>query len=383
MSAKNKTLCAVGLMSGTSMDGVDAAILYTNGETIERHGPSLTMPYTDGLRSDIQKAVEAAANLPAITSDNEFINEVADNITDFHSDAVFELESMLGAGRDQIDIIGFHGHTVTHRPERGWTWQIGDGGRLAGNTGISVVADMRTNDMLHGGEGAPIVPIYHSALLKKNLKHKTIAVLNIGGVANVTWVKFDETGELIDIVAFDTGPGNALLDDWMLAHTGKAIDFNGETAATGLKHEEIIMGLMASPYFDEKPPKTLDRNDFNMQSARGLSLEDGAATLTSFVVESVVAAQSHFPSTPDVWYICGGGRHNTTLMRRLRRHLPALVEPVESLGWRGDALEAEAFAFLAVRSLYGLPLSLPKTTGCEMPVTGGVLHKTRKRYARR
>lgn len=382
MAAENKTLCAVGLMSGTSMDGVDAAVLYTDGEHVEHRGPSLTMPYPDTLKNDLKNAVEIASSLPAITGENTVINEVERNITDFHSDVVSELEKMLGAGKGQIDLVGFHGHTVTHRPERGWTWQIGDGERLASNTGLNIISDFRTNDMDNGGEGAPLVPLYHSSLLKKNRKYNTIAVLNIGGVANVTWVKFSDNDEIEDIVAFDTGPGNALLDDWMLAHTGTAVDLNGDTAATGLNHEEIIMGLMASPYFDEKPPKTLDRNDFNMQSARGLSLEDGAATLTSFVVESVVAAQSHFPSPPEVWYVCGGGRHNKTLMRRLRRHLPTLVDPVEVLGWRGDALEAEAFAFLAARSLYGLPLSLPKTTGCKVAVSGGIHHKPKKRYAR-
>jgi anhydro-N-acetylmuramic acid kinase len=382
MAAENKTLCAVGLMSGTSMDGVDAAVLYTDGEHVEHRGPSLTMPYPDTLKNDLKNAVEIASSLSAITDENTVINEVERNITDFHSDVVSELEKMLDAGKGQIDLVGFHGHTVTHRPERGWTWQIGDGERLASNTGLNIISDFRTNDMDNGGEGAPLVPLYHSSLLKKNRKYNTIAVLNIGGVANVTWVKFSDNDEIEDIVAFDTGPGNALLDDWMLAHTGTAVDLNGDTAATGLNHEEIIMGLMASPYFDEKPPKTLDRNDFNMQSARGLSLEDGAATLTSFVVESVVAAQSHFPSPPEVWYVCGGGRHNKTLMRRLRRHLPTLVDPVEVLGWRGDALEAEAFAFLAARSLYGLPLSLPKTTGCKVAVSGGIHHKPKKRYAR-
>jgi anhydro-N-acetylmuramic acid kinase len=376
---ENRILCSVGLMSGTSMDGVDAAILYTNGEDIERHGPSLTLPYPESLRADIKNVIEIASSLPAITNENETINAVEADITDFHSEVVFEIEKMLGGGKGLIDIVGFHGHTITHRPERGWTWQIGNGGRLAGNTGINVVSDFRTNDMDNGGEGAPLVPLYHSALLQKSRKYNTVAVLNIGGVANVTWVKLSESGELEDIVAFDTGPGNAMLDDWMEVHTGTAMDSGGDTAATGLNHEEIIMGLMASPYFDEKPPKTLDRNDFNMQSARGLSLEDGAATLTSFIVEAVVAAQSHFPSPPEVWYVCGGGRHNKTLMRRLRRHLPTLVDPVEVLGWRGDALEAEAFAYLAARSLRNLPLSLPSTTGCQMPVSGGVLHKPRRR----
>jgi len=180
-------------------------------------------------------------------------------------------------------------------------------------------------------------------------------------------------------MAFDTGPGNAMLDDWAEIHTGEPIDKDGNLAARGISHEEVVMGLMASPYFDEKPPKTLDRDDFNIQAVRGLSAEDGAATLTNFVIESVVSAQSHFPAPPEAWYVAGGGRHNPTMMRRLRRRMPVLVDPVEVLGWRGDSLEAEAFGFLAVRSQRGLPLSLPGTTGCDAPTVGGVLHQPRRR----
>jgi anhydro-N-acetylmuramic acid kinase len=284
---------------------------------------------------------------------------------------------MMGGELDMIDVVGFHGQTIAHRPEKNWTWQIGNGGRLAGKTGLTVVNNMRANDMKYGGEGAPLLPLYHGALLKEKRKHDCIGIVNIGGVANVTWVKFEEGGDVGDILAFDTGPGNALIDDWMAAHTGKPIDLDGQAAATGLNHEEILMGLMASPYFDERPPKSLDRNDFNIQSLRGLSLEDGAATLTSFIVEAIVAAQAHFPSPVDAWYVCGGGRHNKTLMRRLRRHLSKLVDPVEVLGWRGDALEAEGFGYLAVRTLKGLPLTLPTTTGCSKPVTGGDIHHPR------
>ncbi|TNE62018.1 MAG: anhydro-N-acetylmuramic acid kinase [Alphaproteobacteria bacterium] len=370
--------CVIGLMSGTSMDGVDAAMIYTDGTRLERRGPSLTMPYPPRLRDQIKEGLRIAASAGSSGDAPPAIKVLEQDLTDYHAAAVQELLGVTGLAAADIDLIGFHGQTLTHRPDRGWTWQIGDGGRLAGRTGIPVVNDFRTADVAAGGEGAPLVPLYHAALLAGEKRHKTVAVLNIGGVANVTWVSF-KNGPEPEIVAFDTGPGNAILDDWAEIHTGTPCDTDGQLAARGLSHEEVVMGLMASPYFDEAPPKTLDRDDFNVQGVRGLSAEDGAATLTDFMVESMVAAQSHFPSPPDAWYVCGGGRHNKTLMRRLRRRLPVLVDPVDVLGWRGDALEAEAFAFLAVRSVRGLPLSLPSTTGCPVPTTGGVLNEPRQR----
>lgn len=371
--------CAIGLMSGTSMDGIDAAMIYTDGVRVERHGPSLTLPYTPEMREQVRDGLKMAASCAGSDNPPNSIAALEQDLTDWHADAVQELLSVTGQAADEIDVIGFHGQTLTHRPDRGWTWQLGDGGRLAGQTGIAVVNDFRTADVAAGGEGAPLVPLYHAALLARSRKHDVVAVLNIGGVANVTWVSFGNDGGDPAIIAFDTGPGNAMLDDWAEIHTGKPVDLDGNLAARGLSHEEVVMGLMASPYFDEMPPKTLDRDDFNIQTVRGLSAEDGAATLTDFVVESVVSAQSHFPKPPEAWYVAGGGRHNPTMMRRLRRRMPVLVDPVEVLGWRGDALEAEAFAFLAVRSMRGLPLSLPGTTGCEKPTSGGVAHQPRRR----
>ncbi|MFC3050957.1 anhydro-N-acetylmuramic acid kinase [Kordiimonas pumila] len=366
--------CAIGLMSGTSMDGVDAAMIYTDGVRVERLGPSMTIPFPSDVRDRIKEGMHVAAKCGSKNDAPEVIRLLEQELTDWNAHAVEELLAITGQKKKTIDVIGFHGQTLTHRPDRGWTWQIGDGGRLAGRTGIPVVNDFRSADVAAGGEGAPLVPLYHAALLKRARKHKTIAVLNIGGVANVTWVSFANSDDEPEVIAFDTGPGNAMLDDWAEIHTGKPCDTDGNLAARGLNHEEVVMGLMASPYFDEMPPKTLDRDDFNIQAVRGLSAEDGSATLTNFVVETIVSAQSHFPRPPEAWYICGGGRQNITLMRRLRRRLPVLLDPIETIGLRGDAIEAEAFAFLAVRSRRGLPLSIPSTTGCKEPTCGGVYH---------
>lgn len=369
--------CAIGLMSGTSMDGVDAALIYTDGVRIDRFGPSLTLPYSDEMRSDLKEGMRMASACANPSDTHAEIKALEQNLTDWHADAVTELLSITDQDATDIDVIGFHGQTLVHRPDLGWTWQIGDGGRLAGKTGIKVINDFRSADMVAGGEGAPLVPIYHAALAARYARHKTVAILNLGGVANVTWLQLE--GSEVRMVAFDTGPGNAVLDDWAQMHTNKTYDEDGNLAARGMSHQEVVMGMMATSYFDDVPPKTLDRDDFNMQAVRGLSAEDGAATLTDFMVESVVAAQSHFPAPPEAWYVCGGGRHNKTLMRRLRRRFPVLVDPVDVLGWRGDALEAEAFAFLAVRSERGLPNSFPETTGCKTPVVGGVAHLPRKR----
>lgn len=370
--------CVIGLMSGTSMDGVDAALVYTDGVRVDRLGPSLTLPYSSEMRDALKEAIHiaSAAAIPVDTPAE--IKLIEQELTDWHAEAVFELLSVTGQPASSVDLIGFHGQTITHRPDRGWTWQIGDGGRLAGQTGVKVINDFRSADMAAGGEGAPLVPIYHAAMFARAQRHKTVAVLNLGGVANVTWLSFEDDGEA-RMIAFDTGPGNAVLDDWAQLHTNQSYDQDGNLSARGISHEEVVMGMMATSYFDDPPPKSLDRDDFNTQAVRGLSAEDGAATLADFIVESVVAAQGHFPSPPEAWYVCGGGRHNATLMRRLRRRMPVLVDPVEVIGMRGDALEAEAFAYLAVRSERGLPLSFPETTGCKTPITGGVAHLPKKR----
>lgn len=374
-----KIRCSIGLMSGTSMDGVDAALLYTDGVTVERHGPSLTLPYSQSMRDALKDGMRMASACASPDDAPAEIRRLEQELTDWHAEAVHELLSVTGQPLGSIDVIGFHGQTLMHRPDRGWTWQIGDGGRLAGQTGIKVVNDFRSADMKAGGEGAPLVPVYHAALAAKAGRHKTLAILNFGGVANVTWLSFEEDGTGPRMIAFDTGPGNAVLDDWVQIHTNQTFDQDGNLSARGISHGEVVMGMMSTSYFDDAPPKTLDRDDFSTQAVRGLSAEDGAATLTDFIVESIVSAQSHFPKPPEAWYVCGGGRHNVTLMRRLRRRLPVIVDPVEVLGWRGDALEAEAFAYLAVRSERGLPLSYPETTGCTTPTTGGTAHLPRRK----
>jgi anhydro-N-acetylmuramic acid kinase len=269
----------------------------------------------------------------------------------------------------QVTVAGFHGQTILHEPEAGRTRQLGDGALLAAETGLDVICDFRGRDMAEGGQGAPFAPLYHAALAAD--LEKPLAVLNLGGVGNLTWIGPEDDA----ILAFDTGPGNALIDDWAERHLGRPIDEDGALARAGTVDEAALSRLLADPYFELVPPKSLDRDAFDSAPLGGLAPADGAATLTAFTAAAVAAARAHLPASPKRWLVTGGGRHNPALMAALAGRLAVPVEPVEAVGWQGDALEAQAFAYLALRSLDGLPLSLPGTTGVAKPTTGGVLHR--------
>lgn len=356
MSTSLKT--AIGLMSGTSLDGVDAALLLTDGKVVERTGQALMMPYDTSTREIVRACLGGGGDVPLASR----------LLTEQHANAVGALLDQAGLSAADIDVVGFHGQTISHRPTEGLTWQIGDGARLAEMTGIDVVDDFRSRDMAAGGEGAPLAPLYHAALVR-DLGEAPIAVLNIGGVGNVTWI----CGEAI--VAFDTGPGGALLDDWVLHRTGAPFDEGGALAAEGKAHQDRVDDVLdRDPYFQRAGPKSLDRDAFCVDLGN-LSTPDGAATLLALTATSVVRAERLLPAAPVCWIVCGGGRHNQTLLRALAERVEGRVQTAEAFGWDGDVLEAEAFAYLAVRSLRNLPLSLPSTTGCSAPVTGGALHQ--------
>lgn len=342
------------------MDGVDAALLYTDGERAVRTGPFLTIPYEDAFRARLRGCLgEADAT--------ETVQAVERELTDRHADAVAALLARAGLDAAAVELIGFHGQTLLHAPERRFTRQIGDGARLAARTGIPVVNDFRSADVAAGGQGAPFVPLYHRALADGLAR--PLAVLNVGGVANVTWIGRDGT-----LLACDTGPGNALVDDWVHTRTGRRYDAGGRIAARGSVRTDALEALLEHPYFDRPAPKSLDRDGFDPAPVTGLSLEDGAATLTAFAASAVARVLPHLPEVPVRWLVTGGGRHNATLMGMLADRLSARVEPVEAVGWAGDALEAQAFAYLAVRSRLGLPLSEPGTTGVPVPTSGGRFH---------
>lgn len=348
-------------MSGTSLDGIDAALIRTDGVTVVEAGPTLTVPYETPLRERL-RALLGGERPPA-----EEV-AVASDLTDAHAAAVIRLLAKAGRDAAGVDVVGFHGHTILHRPKEGITRQIGDGARLAARLGIAVVNDFRAADVAAGGEGAPLVPLFHRALAAG--LELPLAVLNLGGVANVTWIGSAEDG---DLLAFDTGPGNAPIDDWVRHHTGRAFDEGGKLAAQGRVDAARLAILLDNPFFLRRPPKSLDRDHFMTAAVAGLSVADGAATLATFTAAAVARAEEHLPVAPKRWLVAGGGRHNAALMTALRQRLAAPVQPVDDLGWDGDALEAQAFGFLAVRSLRGLPLSLPRTTGVQAPTIGGAL----------
>ncbi len=358
---ENEKLRAIGLMSGTSLDGVDAAWIETDGERVFATGPALTMPYDDLLRSDLRRLLDLA---PGMTADNPLVADVTARLTRRH------VEAVAAIGRP-ADIIGFHGQTILHAPAERRTWQIGDAAALAAASGTQVAYDFRTADVAAGGEGAPLVPIFHAALAA-NLE-SPLAVLNLGGVGNVTWIGRDGT-----LLAFDTGPGNGPLDDWVAARTNLAFDLDGQVSAQGRVDAAVLARLMAHPYFARLPPKSLDRLDFaralEASGVAALSIADGAATLVAFT--AAAAASARLPEAPRRWLVTGGGRLNPTIMAALQARLGVPVEPVEAVGWNGDALEAQCFGLLAVRVLRGLPLSFPGTTGAPRPLPGGRLTGT-------
>ncbi len=370
----SKTQTALGLMSGTSLDGIDAGLLETDGRAVVRAGPAATTPYEDDLRE----------RLRAILGGGGPAEEVERDLTIAHGEAVADLLKANTTKPGAVDLIGFHGHTILHRPHEGRTVQIGDAGLLAKRTGIAVVSDFRGRDVAEGGQGAPLVPLFHAAITAElRRSHPSIAVLNVGGVANLTWIGegFDSDAGSPDagaILAFDTGPGNAPLDDWTRRHTGQLHDAGGRLAAGGTLDRAALSALLAQKFFDLPPPKSLDRNDFDLGPVVLLSPADGAATLTAFTAGAVARAREHFPEGMrrpgrTKWLVTGGGRHNPSLMAALREALdePSLAA-IEEIGWDGDALEAHAFAYLAVRSRQGLALTLPSTTGVKRPTRGGV-----------
>lgn len=356
---------ALGLMSGTSLDGIDVALIETDGRSHVVVKDGEAFPYDPVFRDQMRQALGRQQG-----REDPQVAWLENEITKRHGHAVLAFLNRLGLTADQVDLIGFHGHTIWHNPASRQTIQLGDGALLAEMTGIDVVNDFRSADVAAGGQGAPLVPLYHQALAAS--LPKPVAIVNIGGVANVTWIGGkDET----DLLAFDTGPGNALIDDWVSEKTGKPFDKGGELAAQGTVDRSYLQMFLLHPYFERPAPKSLDRDAFSNFVPRGLGDADGAATLTMMSAQAISDALLSLPAKPAAVYVAGGGRLNATLMNWIAERSGLSIRNADDLGWSGDFLEAEAFAYLAVRSLLGLPLSLPTTTGVPEPMRGGVMHK--------
>ncbi len=362
-------LTAIGLMSGTSLDGVDVALIETDGRKVKAFGPSGYRPYTEAERTLLRQALVEAVHLPQRDARPGILREAERAVTIAHAEAVAAFNAQHHISCEDIDIVGFHGQTVLHRPEKRLTVQIGDAAALAKAIHIPVMHDFRAADVAAGGQGAPFVPVYHRALAQSLEREGPIVVVNIGGISNITYIDSTDT-----LIACDTGPGNALLDDFMFRELHQPFDREGRLAGQGLVDEAWISGALRLPFFSLPPPKSLDRNDFAQLRLGDVSPEDGAATLTALTAASIARIVPLLPKSPASWIVAGGGARNHTMMRMLRERLaPATVESAEALGWASDSIEAQAFGFLAARGMKGLPLSYPTTTGVPLPMTGGVI----------
>lgn len=365
---------AIGLMSGTSMDGIDVSTIRTDGVSLVERGPSSFIAYEAAFSRRIEAALTTATGISDRSDRPGDLSALEQEITKRHAAAVISHVSTSAAPFDGPELIGFHGQTILHRPKDALTVQLGDGAALAEKTGLTVISDMRANDMRFGGEGAPLAPAYHVALahsLNPDFKTFPIAFVNIGGISNVTWVP--EQG---DPLAFDCGPGNALIDQWVSLHAGVPLDQFGRIASEGGISNRVVTDYLAQPFFEMAVPKSLDRGDFTLDLAAGLDLSDGARTLAAVTGHSIFAAAKHMPGAPKLWILCGGGRKNPHIaedLATLAVETGARVVVAEEVGINGDFVESEAWAYLAVRALNDLPLSFPTTTGCRKAVSGGVL----------
>lgn len=361
---------ALGLMSGTSLDGVDAAFLETDGERIIRFGPGLTQDYSISDRDTLTQATQAALRWQFNGSQPNSFAAAEDVIASAHIAAVEAICAAHPDWANRLDIIGFHGQTVLHHPpqdgQTGQTLQLGSGQILADKFDVPVAYDFRSDDVAAGGQGAPLAPIYHKALAHYSEISGRCGVLNIGGVSNVTLI------DQATLIATDCGPGNGPLDNWMVEKSGSEYDAGGRNSLTGTPDFSRIYKWLEGDFFKKSFPKSADRYDFDvLDNIAGASIEDGAATLTAFCAIAIETSLRGMGDLPENLIVCGGGRYNKATLWMLKEHISAQIKTAEDVGWNGDAVEAEAFAYLAVRTKLGLPISFPMTTGAPHPITGG------------
>ena len=366
----NSAWC-IGLMTGTVLDGmIDIAAVRTDGLDIQELGPWRLAPYPAGLKALLADAQAAAMQWQFNGPEPAVFHAAERALTTAQAEAVAGFLQDSGLPASEVAIVGFHGQTVLHRaPEpgrRGSTRQLGDGEAMARSLGVAVAYDFRSADMRAGGQGAPLAPIYHAALLRRESAPPGSAVLNLGGVANITWWGGGDA-----LVAFDTGPANAPLNDWMVRHGLGEMDRGGAFARRGRVDEARLANWLEHPFFAVSPPKSLDRNSFPASLASDLGPEDGAATLTALIGAAVGKALEQLPQRPARLIVCGGGRKNPALIDAVWERARVEPVPAEAVGWRGDAIEAECFAYLAMRTLRGLPITFPLTTGVTAPLAGG------------
>jgi anhydro-N-acetylmuramic acid kinase len=365
----SKLTTALGLMSGTSLDGIDIALIKTDGENIVERGPSATFPYTADQQEFLRHALRDALSITERDQRPGCLADVEHELTDWHIAAVKAFCGAHGLTNADIDLVSFHGQTVLHRPAQKVTVQLGNAKQLARALRVPVAYDLRAADVAAGGQGAPLVPVYHRALAAQLLE-RPVAFINIGGVGNITWIGADGA-----MLAFDTGPGNAMLNDWTMHHLGEPQDTDGALALCGKVDEAVLGAALSNTYFSSAPPKSLDRNSFSGINLDGLSPADGAATLVAFTCQSILLSLNWLPTPPKQIIICGGGRHNPAIMKYFQTRDARFIT-AEAANFNGDAMEAEAWAYLGVRCLKGWPITFPSTTRAPQEMTGGVIVKS-------
>ena len=364
---------AIGLMSGTSMDGIDAALIESDGEKIVNIIGHSSYEYDVAFRKKLKSTLDEVTNVVKADELSRSVLNVGDELTIKHAFAVNQLLKKYSISPNKVDLIGFHGQTILHKPDIGLTIQIGNGAMLAQQCGIDVVFDLRSNDMKHGGQGAPLVPVYHRALALK-LSDKLdfpVAFINIGGISNLTFV-----GKNDELYAFDCGPGNGLIDQWMYFRTGSPMDRNGEAGLRGTVKEEIVNSYSRHPFFSQRKPGSLDWRSFKPLTDKAVSVEDGAASLSFVTAYGIVNSFRHLPTYPKTLVLSGGGAYNRAIIKALEeltQKYGIITLTAQSLGLSSDFIEAEAWAYLAIRSIYNLPITFPTTTGCLSPQSGGRL----------
>lgn len=356
---------SIGLMSGTSMDGIDLALIESDGKKIIQRRSSDYLAYSKDFKTRLRALIYNAPTLHEIKT-------VENELTLLHAELVNKFLAKNKIDREEIDLVSFHGHTILHAPQQQITWQIGNPHLLAHQTKIDVVADFRTRDVMLGGQGAPLVPIYHFHLFHE--QKKPVAVLNIGGISNITYFNSDDENE---IKAFDTCFGNAPLDDLMKKKFGRDFDQNGELAKSGEVDFLLADRILQNEIFHKKPPKSFDRDDFSelLSPINSLKTEDALATFAYMHAKTLLINLEFLSQRPKQIFICGGGRRNFAMMDEMKKWISGVeIKSAEEIGLNGDTIEAEAFAFLGIRSFLGLPISFPNTTGAILPTCGGVFY---------
>jgi len=361
----------LGFMTGTSLDAVDMAVLETDGEAITGFGPAGERKLAPETRAVLEEATAAALAWAWDAPAPEIFAKAERVIAKTHLAAARDFMAEHGLTASDLDLVGVHGQTVLHQPPtreraRGRTVQLIDAQHVADGLRLPVAFDFRTADVAAGGQGAPLAPAYHAVLARWAGRAAPVAVLNLGGVGNVTLLRGDGALE-----AYDTGPANGMIDLWVQARTGARCDEDGALARAGKVDQAALAAYLDHPYFSTSGPKSLDRFDFSIDRVAHLSVADGAATLTAFAARAVALGLAALGETPTELIVCGGGRHNPVLMEAIRTQLAIPVRTAEQVGWRGDSIEAEAFAYLAARTFIGAPISFPGTTGVPRPMTGG------------